>query len=292
VIASGGFEWNTRLQSAFRPFPVTPISAPSNEGDGLVIGLSVGASVESMTSMWGVPVICDPEHVYDGRPSGRIANIELTLPGSIMVDSTGRRFVNEALNYQDLTTVFGEIDPATGTYRHSPAWLVFDERYRNRYSIAGHPAGASLPWVTSASTLGELAQQCGIAVDALEETVKRFNMHARDGADPEFRRGSSAQDRHLGDKANLPNPTVASLESAPFHAVPIHPGALGTSGGIRTDDSGRVVAESGEPIAGLYAAGNVTSSVFGGTYPGGGATLGSAITRSYAIGAALAEDLI
>ena len=105
VLASGGFEWNPRLQAAFLPNPVTPISAPSNTGDGLELGLAAGAAVATMVAVWGVPVLADPAHVYDGRPSGRMANVELTLPGSVLVNARGRRFVNEATNYHDLNKV-------------------------------------------------------------------------------------------------------------------------------------------------------------------------------------------
>ena len=70
VLATGGFEWNPRLQEAFLPNPVTPISAPSNTGDGLELGLAAGGAVTAMRAVWGVPVLQDPAHIYDGRPSG------------------------------------------------------------------------------------------------------------------------------------------------------------------------------------------------------------------------------
>ena len=146
VIASGGFEWSERLQEAFLPNPVTPISAPSNTGDGLELGLAAGGSVTTMRAVWGVPVVQDPDHVYDGRPSGRMANVELTLPGSIMVNSQGRRFVNEAVNYHDLNKVFRSIDSNTGELANVPAWMVVDSRYLARYPVAGR-AGRRAPAV-------------------------------------------------------------------------------------------------------------------------------------------------
>ena len=67
----------------------------------------------------GLQVVEPPEDwlvkVYDGRPSGRMANVELTLPGSVLVNARGRRFVNEATNYHDLNKAFRTIDPATAT---------------------------------------------------------------------------------------------------------------------------------------------------------------------------------
>ena len=287
VLASGGFEWNPRLQEAFLPNPVTPISAPGNTGDGLELGLAAGGSVGTMRAVWGVPVLQDPAHVYDGRPSGRMANVELTLPGSILVNAAGRRFVNEAVNYHDLNKAFRTIDPNTGGHANIPAWLVVDSGYVERYSIGGTPAGQVPAWAVSGASVEELAGALGIDPFALAATVTEFNTFAADGQDPLFHRGVSAADRYLGDPRQ-PHPCLAPLAAGPFHAVPIRPGTLGTCGGLVTDDSGQVLDRRGKPVGGLYAAGNVAATVFADAYPGGGATLGSAITRAYAVGRALA----
>lgn len=290
VLASGGFEWNRRLQEAFLPNPVIPISAPSNTGDGLELGLAAGGAVTAMRAVWGVPVLQDPAHVYDGRPSGRMANVELTLPGSIMVNGSGRRFVNEAVNYHDLNKIFRAVDPNTGGYAHIPAWMVVDTRYLSRYSIGGTPVGQVPSWAVSADTIEGLAQACGIPTTGLAATVAEFNTFAAAGHDPLFGRGASAADRYLGD-ARQPHPCLAALTEGPFHAIPIRPGTLGTCGGLVTDENGRVLDRRGRPVGELFAAGNVAATVFDDAYPGGGATLGSAITRAYAVGRALAETL-
>ncbi|MFL4475731.1 FAD-dependent oxidoreductase [Paeniglutamicibacter sp. MACA_103] len=284
VIASGGFEFNARLREAFLPLPVTPIGAPSNEGDGLELALAAGATVRDMTAVWGVPVITPPTAHYGGKPSGRMANVEMTLPGSITVNASGRRFVNEALNYHDVSRVFANIDPVTSKQQNNPAWLVFDTTYLEKYPVAGSTPGVRADWMESAATLEELARNTGIDAEALAQTVRRFNLDAAEGIDSEFGRGSSEQDRHLGDGSNLPNPCLAPLLRAPFYAVALHAGMLGTSGGLATNQDGQVMDRHGEPIDGLYAAGNVAASVFRNNYPGGGATLGSAVTRAYAAG--------
>jgi len=291
VIASGGFEWNPRLRDSFLSFEVTPISAPSNEGSGMELALAAGASLKDMTAIWGVPVIAAPDAVYDGKPSGRMANVEMTLPGSITVNASGRRFVNEALNYHDLCRVFGNIDPVSSTVQNSPAWLVFDADYFAKYPVAGSTPGVQPAWMSSAPTLRELARELGIDAATLQSSVERFNAGARQGIDAEFGRGSTEQDRHLGDAANAPNPCLAPLERGPFYAVPIHAGVLGTSGGLSTNEHSQVLDRHGEPITGLYAAGNVSAGVFRNNYPGGGATLGSAITRGYAAGTHIADTL-
>ncbi|MFZ3561342.1 FAD-dependent oxidoreductase [Streptomyces sp. BH055] len=284
VLASGGFEWNERLRAAYLSFPVTPISAPSNEGDGLVLGLAAGAAVSDMTAVWGVPVITPPTQRYDGLPSGRMGNVELTLPGSVLVNAQGRRFVNEATNYHDLNRAFGNTDPRDGRRANTPAWLVLDRTYLERYSIAGSTPGTPEDWMHSADTLADLARTCGIDPSGLEQTLNRFNTDAVHGADTEYGRGASEQDRHLGDPANAPNPCLAPLVKAPFYAVPVHAGVLGTAGGLRTDLAGRVLGAHGAPLPGMYAAGNCSATAFHDAYPGGGATLGSAITRGFAVG--------
>jgi len=281
LLASGGYERSALLQSAFLPGPVAAIGAPSNSGDGLRLGLGLGAAVEGMTGLWGVPVIVDQEVEYDGASIGRMANVELTLPGSILVDATGRRFANEAQEYAALNTALlhRAAHPISAA---SPAWLIYDERYRASYPIAGRPAGVGPAWAHTASTLDELAALCEIDAAGLAATAATFNRDARTGVDTEFGRGASAQDRFLGDPRVTPNPTMAPISAAPFHAIPVLPGALGTSGGLATSLKGEVLDFAERPIPGLFAAGNVAASVFGSSYPGGGATLASAVARAYA----------
>lgn len=288
VVATGGFEWNAHLRAAFLPFDVTPISAPSNEGDGLELGLALGAAVADMTEIWGVPVLTPPEQVYDGAPSGRMGNVEMTLPGSLTVNAAGERFVNEALAYADTCRMFGDTDPVTGRPRNSPAWLVFDAAFAQRYPIAGSATGAAPDWAVTAPSVRELGIAIGVDPDGLETTVARFNRDAATGVDTVFGRGESAQDRFLGDATHTPNPCLAPLSTPPYAAVPVRAGALGTSGGLLTDRDSRVLSWSGTPITGLFAAGNVSAGVFRGTYPGGGATLGSAVARAFVAGPAAA----
>lgn len=289
VLASGGFEWNPRLRAAFLAFPVTPISAPSNEGDGLELAMGAGASLDLVRAVWGVPVITPPDARYDGRPSGRMGNVEMTLPGSVTVNVSGRRFVNEAVNYHDLNRVFGNVEPGTGRLANQPAWLVMDHEYVRRYSVAGSVPGDPEDWMATAETPRALAEVCGIDPVGLERTLERFNTDARAGVDTQFGRGSSPQDRHLGDPDNTPNPCLRPVEHAPFYAVPVSAGVLGTAGGLTVDTRGRVLGGDGHPVDGLYAAGNVSASVFRDAYPGGGATLGSAVTRGFAVGEHLAS---
>lgn len=294
VIASGGFEWSKELTSTLLKFPITPISAPSNTGDGLKLGIGVGAAFTETTDIWGVPVITAHGAEYDGQQSGRMGNVEATLPGSIVVNKLGKRFVNEALNYHDFSRVFANIDPEESDFANIPAYLVMDSSFTSKYPVAGNPtftSGAEAPaWMVQADTVEELAGKLGVDAAGLLRTVSRFNDDARTGVDSEFGRGATEQDRHLGDPANTPNPCLAPLESGPFYAIELHPGVLGTAGGLQTDVDGEVLGWDGLPLGGLYAAGNCSATVFKDAYPGGGATIGSAITRAYAVGKHISQS--
>ncbi|MGC2864489.1 FAD-binding protein [Corynebacterium glutamicum] len=294
VIASGGFEWSKELTSTLLKFPITPISAPSNTGDCLKLGIGVGAAFTETTDIWGVPVITAHGAEYDGQQSGRMGNVEATLPGSIVVNKLGKRFVNEALNYHDFSRVFANIDPEESDFANIPAYLVMDSSFTSKYPVAGNPtftSSAEAPaWMVQADTVEELAGKLGVDAAGLLRTVSRFNDDARTGVDSEFGRGATEQDRHLGDPANTPNPCLAPLESGPFYAIELHPGVLGTAGGLQTDLDGEVLGWNGLPLGGLYAAGNCSATVFKDAYPGGGATIGSAITRAYAVGKHISQS--
>ena len=111
--------------------------------------------------------------------------------------------------------------------------------------------------------------------------MEEYNIHARKGEDPEFHKGSTAYNRSLGDPEQKPNPCVAPVEQGPYYAIKLVIGDLGTFAGLRCDEYARVLDENGSPIPGLYAAGNDAASIMGGNYPGGGITLGPAITFGY-----------
>jgi 3-oxosteroid 1-dehydrogenase len=167
--------------------------------------------------------------------------------------------------------------------------VIFDARFKWRYPMG--PLMPILPlWTHSravrsivhrAKTLAELAGRLKIDPAALEATVERFNGQARAAHDPDFHRGEETYDRLFGDPRIAGNPNLAPIERAPFYAVAIFPGDIGTNGGLATDEAGAVLDDNGRRIAGLYATGNVTASVMGRGYPGGGSTLGPAMTFGY-----------
>lgn len=140
-------------------------------------------------------------------------------------------------------------------------------------------------WISSAETIEDLAELVGIDAIELAGTIARFNANARAGHDPDFRRGESAYDHFYGDRSREgPGVTLGPVDQPPFFAVPIRMGMLGTNGGAQTDASAQILSHSGEPIPGLYGAGNAIAAPTGGIYAGAGGTLGPALTFGYLAG--------
>ncbi len=278
VLATGGFERDRELVRSFLRGPMNaPTGAESNTGDGLRMAMRLGAALGNMREAWWVPVMYVPDASGGVRPL--LVNRERTLPRSIIVNRFGRRFVNEAANYNALGGAFHVFDAARFDYTNLPCWLIFDHDYMRRYGIGESPPSDHAPeWLTSAETIPELARMVGVDPSGLPATVASFNDDASRGRDTAFGRGESAYDRWAGDRTEQgARATLGPLQTPPFHAIEIHPGCLGTSGGPRTDEKARVLDVDGEVIPGLYAAGNVMAGPTGMAYGGAGGTLGPAI---------------
>ena len=250
-----------------------------NTGGGISAGITAGAEVALMDDSWWGPTIPLPSGPW-------FCLAERNLPGSIIVNQAGERYMNEALPYVEATHKIYEGE-ATGV-GHVPSWMVIDTRYRNRYLFAGLFPRQPFPgrWykygtIKRASTIAGLAEEIGVPAAALEATVQRFNGFARSGVDEDFSRGDSAYDKYYSDPTVKPNPSLGVIDTAPFYAVKIVPGDLGTKGGLVTDERARVLRPDGSPIEGLYAAGNASSAVMGHTYPGPGGTIGPALVFGY-----------
>lgn len=277
ILAAGGFAHNNEMRQRYHPHPITTEWTVANPGDlGIAIqaGMAIGAATALMDDAWWGPVFID----HKGKSQFMLW--ERSAPYSFIVDSSGQRFMNESASYVDCGHWQYE--------RHRqvpaiPAYLIMDSRHRRYY-----PFGMMLPGRTPkevfesgmmvmADSLEELAKGLNINAENLLETARRFNQFAASGKDLDFRRGDSAYDRVYSDPKVKPNPNLAPVERPPFYAVRVWPGDLGTKGGLLTDECARVLNTNGEPIEGLYAAGNTTASVMGRTYPGPGSTLGPAM---------------
>ena len=287
LLASGGFARNAAMRRRYQQHPIGAewtSAAEHDLGDGILMGQEVGGALQFMHCAWWTPTLKEPDDSNWALIVGK------AMPGSIFVNADGRRFTNEAAPYEDVIKGQYHSHQAVASI---PCHMVFDAGYRRRYALSRIAPSriqpdAALPahywqsgFLTRADTLRGLAEAIAIDADGLEATVAKFNREASQGLDTAFGRGASASDRYYSDPDNAPNPCLAPLEKPPFYAVRVYPGDLGTKGGLRCDEHGRVLNTAGAPIPGLYAAGNCSAAVMGDSYPGAGATLGPAMTFGY-----------
>ncbi|MBW5250966.1 FAD-dependent oxidoreductase [Streptomyces sp. P01-B04] len=277
LLATGGFDHNREMREKYLPEGGRDnhsAGAVENVGDGILAGRALGAALDFMDDAWWMPSV--------HHPSGATIPLvsERCIPPSVIVSSDGRRFTNESSPYVNF--VHDQLEGG-----HTTAWFVMDAKARARYPFAQILPGMPFPkafyengTVHRADTVAGLARSIDVPADALTETVERFNGFARTGKDTDFGRGDSAYDRYYGDPT-MKNPNLDELDKAPYYAIRIEVGDLGTKGGLVCDENGRVLREDGSAVAGLYATGNTSAAVMGNEYAGPGATIGPAIVFGY-----------
>lgn len=289
ILATGGIVHNkpllSRLGVAQTPRPLPPLSS---SGDGARIACAAGASLrrEAVSAVAFVPISEVP------GPSGTTNHpsfFDRSKPGFLIVSADGRRFANEALSYHDL-------GPLIAAREDDGVFLIGDDKAVRAYGI-----GAALPWPFSnrallrsgylirAGSISALAQRLNVDAEALRQTITAWNRTARDGTDPALGRGSDAYQRHIGDPAHRPNPSIGPLTKAPFYAVRLRAGFISTFVGLRVGPNAQVLRDDGTLIGGLHAVGNDMASVMGGTYPGPGITLAPALVFGVLAAEALAD---
>lgn len=279
MLAAGGFAKNGQMRQKHQPVGSQWTSvAPGDQGEAILAGGALQAATALMDDAWWGASMLHP----DGTASFSVH--ERSFPGCIIVDDTGERFVNESASYIDVGHAMLERsrDGVLPSF-----WLILDASHRRRYLFGQTPPGITpRDWIDSgffirAPSVAALAEKTGIDAAGLAQTIERFNGFARSGKDQDFQRGDSVYDNYYGDPTCRPNPNLAPIENAPFGAVRLVVGDLGTKGGLLTDELARVLRTDGSVIEGLYASGNTTASVMGRTYPGPGSTLGPAVTFAY-----------
>jgi succinate dehydrogenase/fumarate reductase flavoprotein subunit len=293
VLATGGYGGNDVMRRAFLPLADAgwSLQPDTNTGDGIQAGKRIGgkvvgdnaangiwAAISTMTDAKGRRVLYP--HVFRDR----------AFPGFLMVDKAGRRFVNEGASYQALGNVMIEKDIRA-------AWLICNHAALRTYGM-GHVKPMPLPYksfirnayLKTAATIPELAKQLGIEPATLAATVDRFNRFARNGEDPDFNKGEDGYSAEQGDPTHKPNPAVGPVAPGPFYAVELVPGEFSTINGLDTDTSARVLDIHGRCVPGLYAVGVDANSVFRGTYPGSGASIGPGMTFGYVAALNAAAD--
>jgi succinate dehydrogenase/fumarate reductase flavoprotein subunit len=264
-----------------------PLAFERNRGDGVALAEACGARLEAdhpNAAFW-MPVSIHPGR--DGRPRAYPHIIlDRAKPGVIAVDQDGERFTNEARSYHDFVLAMKERQRAQGSSFR--CFLLCDATALRKYGLGAVRPGApriapylQSGYLRSARDLAGLAAALAIPAAALERTVARFNPDAARGVDPAFGRGASELDRHNGDPAHGPNPSLAPLQTPPFYAVELLHADLAPSIGLKTDEDARVLDGDGRPIEGLHACGNDMASIMRGAYPGPGITLGPALVFAY-----------
>jgi succinate dehydrogenase/fumarate reductase flavoprotein subunit len=289
ILATGGFSgspaWRARLLSPSPQNHLT-VASPDNSGDGFDLAAEAGAQPGAEGQ--GTGAFWMPTSILQGK-DGPLCFPHIILdrakPGLILVNARGERFVNEGLSYHDVVSaMLGN----SGDGPDRPAWLVCDSDFLRRYGLGLiHPHALSWRgfqrrgYLISARSLCELAARIGVSPEGLDATVARHNGFAATGVDEDFGKGATRLNRQNGDPAHGPNPCLAPITRAPFHAVAVWPADLATGAGLPTDLDGRVLAAGGDAVQGLYAVGNDMASIMRGTYPGPGTTIGPALVFAY-----------
>lgn len=292
VLAAGGFPHGEALRRQYFPHVrqggehLSP-GAPGSTGDGLRLAQSAGGRLSAdlaEAAAW-IPVSRVKRRAGGAGVFPHL--VDRCKPGIIAVNHNAIRFVNEADSYHD----FGQAMLRFCDPEAPRAFLICDHRTLRKYGL-GYAKPFPVPithhlwsgYLRKGRTIAELASRLGLDAKTLQQTIAAYNDAARQGEDPEFGKGSSAYNRYLGDPEHGPNPCVAPVEQAPFYAVEVILGDLGTFVGVATDGSARVLDEHNLPIEGLYSVGNDSASMMGGQYPGAGITLGPAMTFGYVAG--------
>jgi fumarate reductase flavoprotein subunit len=258
ILASGGFGASAELLSRYIPKAVD-IPFPGHHGstgDGIKMGLAVGAATENMAAF-------QPYPAYIG-PGKRAVAPEVALSGAVMVDLNGKRFVDETKYPGGLGTKMLEL-PGKQAYE------IFDERiYQLHSNSAGMRSLAGLyssGILKRAQALEQLAGSLGIDAGGLKHTIDEYNSVSAGGKD---RFGRS----------------VAQPFSPPFYGIKVTVALYHTQGGLKVNANGQVLRADGSIIPNLYAGGGVAVGVSGkgleGYLPGNGllASLGLGMTAA------------
>jgi glycine/D-amino acid oxidase-like deaminating enzyme len=284
IVATGGFARHPKKRAQMLPQPVAEQSpsAPGHTGELHDILLSKGAryGTNGASNVFMAPVS------KKRRASGGWAVFphfvfDRSKPRTICVGADGKRFTNEARSYHE----FALAQHATGNI---PAFIITDATGLQTYGLGmvrpggmGKKALIKDGYMIEAPDLPTLARRIGVDAGNLSQTIDRMNRFADTGCDTDFHRGETVYERHNGDAAHGPNPTLGRIETAPFYAIALWPADIGAATGFVTDANARILQADGQPIARLYACGNDMQSIMGGVYPGPGITIGPAITFGY-----------
>ncbi|HWL42021.1 MAG TPA: FAD-dependent oxidoreductase [Ilumatobacter sp.] len=289
LMSTGGYAHNEELKRLWMHRPLhQSCEIKDNQGDGHLMGMAIGAQTANLGDAWWMPYLIGGEVEPGGETYASLQVVgsreDRILPHTMIVNTRGKRFVNEALNYNDVVEGFGT---KQGEPANVPAYFVWDSQAREKYTAiaAKHPpADEPQPaWFYRGDTLADLAAAIGVDPAGLDIEAGKMGRYAASGVDEDFGRGAGAWDRAWGDERQTPNPCLGSIEKGPFFAMEIQPGALATKGGLRVNEFAEVLSAGlgQRAIGGFYAAGNCSSANAPHAYPGAGATIGVGMTFAY-----------
>lgn len=272
ILASGGFEASPELRrqhlgEGWQNAKVR--GTPGNTGEMILAALDAGAA---RGGDWST---CHSV-AWDAWHPENESNLALTnqltrggYPLGIVVNSDGKRFVDEGADYRNYT--YAKYGRDILAQPGSAAFQIFDASSRPMLRAEEYDMpGVS---VVTAPTLAELAQKAGISPEGLEETVHNFNASITGSSpfDPNVKDGRRADTQPP--KSNW----ARSIATGPFYAFPVTCGITFTFGGLKTDTWGRVLTEDAEPLEGLYSCGEALGGLFSGNYPGGSGLAAGAV---------------
>ncbi|MCG2572885.1 FAD-dependent oxidoreductase [Acinetobacter sp. ME22] len=299
VLATGGVGWNAQLREQLFPKAMLKdsLSPTSNTGDGLTQAMAAGAKLDPSVDSSVLYFPCSIHtHANGYKAIWPHIILDRAKPGVIAVNDDGKRFVNESDSYHDFC--MAQIRTNQGKDKIQ-SYLICDHTAIQKYGLGLVLPGAKQlnyylknNYLYSANTLDELAKKVGIQPQGLVDTVQRFNHLVEQGEDTDFGKGTGVMNRFNGDPEVKPNPCLGKVEQGPFYALAVTPMDCASSGGLAGDIYGRVLDHNNHVISGLFACGNDLSSIFKGTYPGPGTTLGPAMVFAWRIAQFAAGKLV
>ncbi|MFC1966260.1 FAD-dependent oxidoreductase [Chloroflexota bacterium] len=298
IMTCGGFEFNEEMKLHYlKVHPSYFSGSEANTGEGIKMALDVGADLWHMncvSARFGMkfpdfPIAFAPDFGGNTHLELRPEGGELSPAkrcGYVCVDRYGRRFTNENFKMHVLYYELALFDSQRLVYPRVPSYWIFDQKRMGLGILPRRSSGPAGPsriyqwsvdngteiekgWIRTARTVRELAGLIGVPPDNLEGTVATYNKCCDRGLDPDFGRES----------VNL-----IPLEQPPYYVVELWPGGANTQGGPRRNARAEVLNLDGEPIPGLYGAGEL-GSIYGMLYPAGGGNLAECIAFGRIAGA-------
>lgn len=247
ILASGGFAANTKMVQKYNTYwtkvddDIATSNSPAITGDGIKLGTDVGADLVGMGFSQMMPV-------SDPVTGELFSGLQVPPANFVMVNNKGDRFVDEYESRDVLSQA--AIDNGSLFY------LIADENIKGTaYNTSQEKINEQVEAGTlfKDDTLEGLAEQIKVDPTELVTTITKYNSYVDAGHDPEF--GKDVFD--------------LKVEKAPFYATPRKPALHHTMGGLKIDSSAHVLDTSGQPISGLYAAGEVAGGLHAGNRLGG-----------------------